>query len=95
MHDGVRQVARPSPLLVRWSGAGAFQVSWESLMSLACGVGPAGSKPTPAQLTDGQAEARAALDREVQSQREERRLLLATDALETSTRLFRCDETAR
>ena len=72
MHDGVRQVARPSPLLVRWSGAGAFQVSWESLMSLACGVGPAGSKPTPAQLTDGQAEARAALDREVQSQREER-----------------------
>src|SRR5439155_10108489 len=34
MHDGIRQVARPAPLLLRWSGAGAFEVSWESLMSL-------------------------------------------------------------
>ena len=34
MHDGVRQVARPAPLIVRWSGAGAFEVSWESLISL-------------------------------------------------------------
>jgi hypothetical protein len=24
IHDGVRQVARPAPVLVRWSGAGAF-----------------------------------------------------------------------
>jgi len=72
MHDGVRQVARPAPVLIRWSGAGAFEVSWESLMSLRSAVGPAGSKPTPAQLMDGETEARGALHREAERQKAER-----------------------
>jgi superfamily II DNA or RNA helicase len=72
MHDGVRQVARPAPVLLRWSGAGAFEVSWESLMSLKPGVGPAGARPAPAQLADGEAEARAALRREADHQKTER-----------------------
>lgn len=72
MHDGVRQVARPAPLLMRWSGAGAFEVPWESLMSLKTGVGTAGAKPSRAQLTDGDAEAKAALKREVGRQKTER-----------------------
>lgn len=72
MHDGIRQVVRPAPVLVRWSGAGAFQVSWESLLSLKASVGSAGAKPTPAQLADGEAEARAALRREVDHQKAER-----------------------
>jgi hypothetical protein len=72
MHDGLRQVARPTPLLVRWSGAGAFEVAWESLMSLKPAVGPAGGKPTPAQLADGELEAKAALKREVKRQKAER-----------------------
>ena len=72
MHDGIRQVARPAPLIVRWSGAGAFEVSWESLISLKATIGPAGTKPTPAQLADGEAEARLALRREVDRQKTER-----------------------
>ncbi len=72
MHDGVHQVTRPAPTLIRWSGAGAFEVSWESLMSLRAAVGAAGSRPTPAQLTDGEVEAREALRREVGRQKAER-----------------------
>jgi SNF2 family DNA or RNA helicase len=72
MHDGVRQVARPAPVLVRWSGAGAFEVSWESLMSLKPAVGAAGAKPSRAQLTDGESEAKLALKREVDRQKRER-----------------------
>jgi SNF2 family DNA or RNA helicase len=72
MHDGVRQVARPAPVLVRWSGAGAFEVSWESLMSLKAAVGAAGAKPSRAQLTDGEGEAKSALKREVDRQKRER-----------------------
>jgi len=72
MHDGVRQVSRPAPVLVRWSGAGAFEVSWESLMSLKAGVGAAIGKPTPAQLVEAEAAAKAALVTEVQRQKSER-----------------------
>ena len=72
LHDGVRQVARPAPILIRWSGAGAFEVSWESLMSLRAAVGAPGMAPSPAQLADGEAEARAALGREVTRQKDER-----------------------
>lgn len=72
MHDDVRQVSRPSPVLIRWSGAGAFEVSWESVMSLKPGVGRAGAKPSPAQLVEGEVEAKAALAAEVRRQREER-----------------------
>lgn len=72
MHDGVRQVSRPAPILVRWSGAGAFEVSWESLMSLRAAVGAATEKPSPGQLADCEAEARRAVSREAERQREER-----------------------
>lgn len=72
MHDGVRQVSRPAPVLIRWSGAGAFEVSWESLMKLHPSSETARSRPTPAQLTDGEAEAKAALRREVDRQKKER-----------------------
>ena len=71
MHDGVRQVSRPAPLLVRWSGAGAFEVSWESLMKLETSNEPR-TQPTPAQLADGDTEAKAALRRETDRQRTER-----------------------
>lgn len=72
MHDGVRQVSRPAPLLVRWSGVGAFEVSWESLMKLRPAAGPVPGRPTPAQLADGEAEAKACLRREVARQKSER-----------------------
>src|ERR1019366_1763552 len=72
MHDGVRQVSRPAPILIRWSGAGAFEVSWESLMSLRAATGSSGAKPTPAQLADGEVEAREALRREAARQKSER-----------------------
>jgi SNF2 family DNA or RNA helicase len=72
MHDGVRQVSRPAPLLIRWSGAGAFEVSWESLMKLQASSEPARARPTPAQLADGETEAKAALRREADRQRAER-----------------------
>lgn len=72
MHDGIRQVSRPAPLLVRWSGAGAFEVSWESLMKLRASGTPSPARPTPAQLVDGEREAKAALRREVDRQKTER-----------------------
>jgi superfamily II DNA or RNA helicase len=73
MHDGVRQIPRPAPILIRWSGAGAFPVSWESLMSLRTPTSAAvGNRPSPAQLADGDAEAKSALKREVEHQKSER-----------------------
>src|SRR5262249_16658633 len=72
IHDGVRQTSRPTPLLVRWSGAGAFEVSWESLLKLRPGRGKAMAKPTPAELADGEREARAALRREGERQKIDR-----------------------
>ena len=72
MHDGVRQISRPAPLLIRWSGAGAFEVSWESLMKLRSTTDPAPNRPTPAQVADGEVEAKAALRREVSRQKGER-----------------------
>jgi SNF2 family DNA or RNA helicase len=72
IHDGVRQSQRPTPILIRWSGAGAFEISWESLMSLKPDPGCIAERPTPAQLVDGDVEAKAALSREVDRQRLER-----------------------
>jgi superfamily II DNA or RNA helicase len=74
MNDGIRQVPRPAPLLIRWSGAGAFEIGWESLMSLkpTNDTGASVDCPSPAQLVDGTNEARAALKREVQRQKDER-----------------------
>ena len=33
-HDGLHRTRRTVPFLVRYSGAGAFQVAWESVMNL-------------------------------------------------------------
>jgi len=71
MHDGIRQVPRPTPILIRCSGSDAFEVAWESLMSLRPGTGNA-DRPTPAQFSDGKAAAKVALEREVQRQKSER-----------------------
>ena len=72
IHDGVRQTSRPTPILVRWSGAGAFQASWESLLKLRAGGATSPRRPTPAQLADGEREARGALRREAQLLKEDR-----------------------
>lgn len=74
MHDGIRQSPRPTPILIRWSGAGAFETSWESLMSLKSSHSSNANvdHPSPAQLADGEQEARAALEREVTRQTFER-----------------------
>ncbi len=72
MHDGVRQVARPAPLLVRWSGGGAIEMSWECLLNLEPATGPAAERPTPAQLADTEAQAKQALVEEIERQKTER-----------------------
>lgn len=72
MHDGVRPVARPAPLLVRWSGGGAIEMSWESLLNLEPAAGRAAERPTPAQLADAEAKAKQALVAEIDRQKAER-----------------------
>jgi hypothetical protein len=79
-HDGIRRARRKAPSLVRFSGAGAFEIAWESLMTLrsdATGI-TGQSSPTlaPAVRTDGMAQARAALAREVERVRAERAALV-------------------
>ena len=66
LYDGVRERALRTPLLVRWSGSGAFEVSWESLLKLTITrTTESASRPTPGQLTDAEAEAREAQSREL------------------------------
>ena len=72
-HDGVTRQRRKTPLLVRFSGAGAFEVAWESLMSLHSGNGAAQvATLAPAMRAEGLAQAQAALVREVDRYRAER-----------------------
>ena len=73
-HDGLHRHRRKTPLLVRFSGAGAFEIAWESLMTLcpdAIGTTPSPALP-PAVRTEGLAQAREALAREVDRVRDER-----------------------
>ena len=72
MHDGVRPTSLSVPILVRWSGSGAFEVSWESVMKLRAAGENAEKKPAPAQVSEGLVEAKAALAREIERQRVER-----------------------
>ncbi|MEV4615080.1 helicase-related protein [Kitasatospora sp. NPDC049258] len=75
VHDGVRRSRRKTPLLVRFSGAGAFEAAWESLMNLRVAVlGEVSTVPgpAPAMRAEGLSEAQAALLREVNRQRNER-----------------------
>lgn len=73
-HDGIRRHRRKAPLLIRFSGAGAFEIAWESLMTLrpdiAGSVAEAGLPP--AVRTEGMAQAQVALSREVDRIRTER-----------------------
>jgi hypothetical protein len=72
-HDGVRRVRRKSPVLIRYSGSGAFEVAWESLMSLAPAIVQGDSSSlTPAMKLDGLNAAQEALKLEVARQRAER-----------------------
>lgn len=73
-HDGVRRHRRKAPLLIRFSGAGAFEIGWESLMTLRPDTtGTAASAtPPPAVRTEGLAQAQIALIREVERVRTER-----------------------
>lgn len=66
-HDGVRRHRRKTPLLVRFSGAGAFEVGWESLMTLRPDTSGAAASATlpPAVRTEGMAQAEVALAREI------------------------------
>lgn len=74
-HDGIRRHRRKAPLLIRFSGAGAFEIAWESLMTLrsnAADSSAAGTTLPPAVRTDGFTQAQAALAREVDRVRAER-----------------------
>jgi superfamily II DNA or RNA helicase len=72
VHDGVRRLRRKTPILVRFSGAGAFETGWESLINLrATAEGPIPSLP-PAVRAEGISEAAEALRREVERQLAER-----------------------
>lgn len=77
VHDGAGRSRRETPLLIRFSGAGAFKVDWESLLALAPDVGAA-EPLTPAMRADGLAAARAALTAEVNQARAERGAWVAT-----------------
>jgi superfamily II DNA or RNA helicase len=76
LHDGVRRLRRKTPLLIRFSGAGAFETAWESLMNLRPAQ-PDESKLavglSPAMRNEGLAQAREELTREVETARAERK----------------------
>ncbi|MCZ7434509.1 helicase-related protein [Streptomyces sp. WMMC1477] len=74
IHDGIRRRRRKSPVLIRYSGAGAFESAWESLMLLApSGTARRAAPPlSPALRHDAEQEARAALAREAARARAER-----------------------
>jgi superfamily II DNA or RNA helicase len=75
VHDGVRRTRRKTPLLVRFSGAGAFDAEWESLMNLRPlrqGEHAPAATLSPAMRTEGHAEASEALTKEVNKARAER-----------------------
>ena len=76
LHDGVRRLRRKTPLLIRFSGAGAFEAAWESLMNLRpaqSGEDSSAAALSPAMRTEGLAQAREALTRHVDSVQTERR----------------------
>ena len=74
VHDGIRRHRRKTPLLIRFSGAGAFEAAWESLMPLrgASARETSAQNLAPAMRSDSLAEAHDALGREVSKARAER-----------------------
>lgn len=68
-----QRTRRPTPVLIRYSGAGAFPMAWEALLKLASAPGPGpATQPTPAMRADGVGSAQRALAEEVQRERGER-----------------------
>jgi superfamily II DNA or RNA helicase len=71
--DAGLRTRRPTPILVRYSGAGAFPVSWEALLKLVPADGhEAAVPPAPAMRADGLHVAQQALADEVERERAER-----------------------
>ena len=73
-HDGLRRSRRKTPLLIRFSGAGAFETGWQSLINLR--VSEPNSSPTPglppAVRSEGLAAAAEALQQEMARMQGER-----------------------
>lgn len=64
-HDGIRRERRAMPFLVRYSGAGAFPVAWESIMNLAARPDAPPSPPPPAARPEADEASRGAVAVEV------------------------------
>lgn len=75
-HDGVRRTRRTVPFLLRFSGAGSFEVAWESVMNLVP-VGEPASPPEPAARFEADAAARLAVERETDRLVAEQRAITA------------------
>ena len=73
-HDGLRRARRTVPFLIRYSGAGAFAVAWESVMNLAATTVPP-TAPAPAARFEADASARAAVEAEAARLRCEQRAI--------------------
>lgn len=70
-HDGTKKVRQSAPFLLRYSGAGAFPVAWESIMNLASWDGMAVAPP-PAARHEAETAAGVALNAELQRLRKEK-----------------------
>jgi uncharacterized protein DUF3883 len=70
-YDGIKKDRQTGTLLIRYSGAGAFPVGWESIMNLAPAAGSADS-PSPAAKVDAEAAASEAFERELHQIRNEK-----------------------
>jgi superfamily II DNA or RNA helicase len=75
-HDGLHRTRRTVPFLVRYSGAGAFPVAWESIMNLKPAGDPA-VPPPPAARFEADAAARAAIQNEADRLEAEQRAVTA------------------
>jgi superfamily II DNA or RNA helicase len=70
-HDGIRKVRHTVPFLIRFSGAGAFPVAWESIMNLDACPTESGSPP-PAARYEAEAAANEAVEAELARLRQEK-----------------------
>jgi hypothetical protein len=75
-HDGLRRTRRTVPFLVRYSGAGAFPVAWESIMNLKS-ADEAAVPPQPAARFEADAAGRAAIQTEADRLEAEQRAITA------------------
>ena len=73
-HDGLRRVRRTVPFLIRYSGAGAFSVAWESVMNLVSSAETA-TTPAPAARFEADAAARTTVEAEAHRLEKEQRAI--------------------